>query len=357
MIKDFKFLFQKSPSYIIFWIEQLCNFTCEHCFNYIENQKVRNNLSIEEIDKVSKNLKHIKYLTLAGGEPMIRKDIFEIIKIFHKNNGLQMLNIVTNGWFVERIKILIERVLKEIPDLHINIGISVDGLEELHDHIRQKKGSFIKCCETIKELQNIKNDNIESKLSFNINGVYTAENAQAIEETADYFINKINVPYTICLVRGEDIQNMDYKKVDVNHYKEVYKNILIKNEKVFSKNYPYRSFRLAIEDVMTEINYKSAEKNQHTVLCEAGRKGFVLNATGDMLLCELLNINLGNVKNFDYDPLKVLESQNAQYHISKIKKNKCHCTWECFQRMNIVHSPSMYPKVASKMIKNYLNSK
>ena len=79
MINDFKFLFQKSPSYIIFWIEQLCNFTCEHCFNYLENQKKRNNLSIEEIDKVSKNLKHIKYLTLAGGEPMIRKDILNYV--------------------------------------------------------------------------------------------------------------------------------------------------------------------------------------------------------------------------------------------------------------------------------------
>ena len=276
MINDFKFLFQKSPSYIIFWIEQLCNFTCEHCFNYLENQKKRNNLSIEEIDKVSKNLKHIKYLTLAGGEPMIRKDIFEIIKIFHKNNGLQMLNIVTNAWFVDRIKTLVERVLKEIPDLHINIGISVDGLEELHDHIRQKKGSFKKCCETVQELQNIKKNIEDNKLSFNINGVYTAENSQDIEKTADYFINKINVPYTICLVRGEDIQNMDYKKVDVSHYNEIYKKIMTKNEKVFSTNYPYRSFRLAIEDVMTEINYRSAEKNQHTVLCKAGKKGFVL---------------------------------------------------------------------------------
>ena len=71
----------------------MCNFTCEHCFNYIENKKRRNNLSLEEIEKISKNLGHLKYVTLAGGEPMIRNDVFEIIKIFKKNNGLQMVNI------------------------------------------------------------------------------------------------------------------------------------------------------------------------------------------------------------------------------------------------------------------------
>ena len=129
MLKDFKFLFQKKPSYIIFWIEQLCNFTSEKFFNYFKNKKKRENLSLIEIEKISKNLDHLKYITLAGGEPMIRNDVFDIIKIFHKNNSLQMLNIVTNGWFVDKIKNLATKIIKELPDLHINFGISVDGME------------------------------------------------------------------------------------------------------------------------------------------------------------------------------------------------------------------------------------
>ena len=55
-----------------------------------------------------------------------------------------MLNIVTNGWFVDKIKNLATKVIKELPDLHINFGISVDGMENKHDFIRQKKKVVLK---------------------------------------------------------------------------------------------------------------------------------------------------------------------------------------------------------------------
>ena len=70
----------------------------------------------------------------------------------------------------------------------------------------------------------------KNKLTFNVNGVYTAMNADSISETADFFIKNLKVPYTICLVRGEDIQNNDYKKVDVDHYYKTYKKIMKDND-------------------------------------------------------------------------------------------------------------------------------
>lgn len=353
MLQDFRFLFQKKPSYLIFWIEQLCNFTCEHCFNYLENKKKRENLSLTEIEKISKNLDHLKYITLAGGEPMIRNDVYDIIKIFHKNNSLQMLNIVTNGWFVDKIKNLATKIIKELPDLHINFGISIDGMENKHDFIRQKKGSFKKCCETLDVLKIISSENKNCKLSYNVNGVYTSENANDVIKTSEFFINKYKVPYTLCLVRGEDIQNNEYKKVDVDHYYKTYKKITDENEKVFASNYPYKKIRLAVEHVMTEIIYNSAKLNKHTLKCKAGQKGFVLNSSGEMLLCELLNINLGNVRNHDYDPIKILDLHNSKSNIKKIQDENCHCTWECFQRMNIVHSPQIYPKIITNLIKKF----
>ena len=43
---------------------------------------------------------------------MIRNDVFDIIKIFHKNNSLQMLNIVTNGWFVDKMNNIFNKSYK-----------------------------------------------------------------------------------------------------------------------------------------------------------------------------------------------------------------------------------------------------
>ena len=130
MYDKLKFLLQKSPSYFIFWVAQNCNFTCDHCFNYIENKKKDTELTLDEIDKFSKNLEHIKYMTLAGGEPMIRKDLVEITEIFFKNNGLQMVNLVTNGWFTDETISYAKKVIERCSGLSVGINISIDGCND-----------------------------------------------------------------------------------------------------------------------------------------------------------------------------------------------------------------------------------
>jgi hypothetical protein len=92
-----------------------------------------------------------------------------------------------------------------------------------------------------------------------------------------------------------------------------------------------------------------------TVPCKAGEKGFVLMANGELLLCEVLNIKIGNLRDHDYDALEILNSESAKKEMAKIKSEKCHCTWECFQGLNTVFSPSLYPKVAGKVVENYFN--
>ena len=39
-----------------------------------------------------------------------------------------------------------------------------------------------------------------------------------------------------------------------------------------------------------------------------------------MLLCELLNIHLGNLRDYDYDPIKILKNHNSKQHIEKNRK-------------------------------------
>ena len=67
-------------------------------------------------------------------------------------------------------------------------------MENKHDFIRQKKGSFKKCCETLDVLKKILNENKKSKLSYNVNGVYTSENANDVIKTSEFFINNYKVP-------------------------------------------------------------------------------------------------------------------------------------------------------------------
>ena len=94
------------PSYIIFFVTAKCNASCKMCF-YEDNMKKtvgdENELTIEEYEKISKKIKTINILGISGGEPFLRDDLSEIVKIFYKNCSPLLVDLPTNGFFTERI--------------------------------------------------------------------------------------------------------------------------------------------------------------------------------------------------------------------------------------------------------------
>jgi len=112
-----------------------CNMNCGHCGSSC-NKPLPDELNTEEAFKFVDMCKNIglEWITLSGGEPLIRKDLFLIIKKFSENNILA--NIITNGW------LLTEETAKNLKNSGVStVAISLDGTENIHDKIR-KPGSF-----------------------------------------------------------------------------------------------------------------------------------------------------------------------------------------------------------------------
>ena len=88
-----------NPSFI-FEITPSCNFECIYCYNSIrdnsENPKKQLNLKLIQklFDKISSKT-NIDSITIAGGEPLLHKDLFNVIKYFRKK-GIKT-GITTNG--------------------------------------------------------------------------------------------------------------------------------------------------------------------------------------------------------------------------------------------------------------------
>ena len=123
------FIFKKSPLYVQFYITARCNLACEQC-NIIYSDAKHQEMHIEQIQKVAKNLKKIgvNIVLLIGGEPFIRKDIHEIVRAFTDQNI--HVRMQTNGIATE--KQLYECVKAGGKD----ISISLDTLEpQLQDEI------------------------------------------------------------------------------------------------------------------------------------------------------------------------------------------------------------------------------
>ena len=94
--------FGRSFPYIRLSITDVCNFKCGYCLpNGYQNDKSDNRTFIkkEEIGRLAKALSELGVckIRLTGGEPTVRKDFFDIIKILKENSGIKKTVITTNG--------------------------------------------------------------------------------------------------------------------------------------------------------------------------------------------------------------------------------------------------------------------
>jgi MoaA/NifB/PqqE/SkfB family radical SAM enzyme len=88
----------------------------------------------------------IRSLRLTGGEPLLRKDLFEVLKKAD-NSSFKNIILQTNG-------LLLMKLHKEVNDSPITkVAVSVDGLEKTNDLIRGIHGYFSLALEGIKLLR------------------------------------------------------------------------------------------------------------------------------------------------------------------------------------------------------------
>jgi len=126
----------------------LCNNNCIHCFlPYQDNQFSKSLGQIQEDLSKAKSI-GIDRISLTGGEPTIRKDIFDIIRLC-KKIGFDIIQIQTNGRMLSYRSFCEKLVRSGVNDFCISIH---GHTAEIHDNITQVKGSF---SETVKGIENL----------------------------------------------------------------------------------------------------------------------------------------------------------------------------------------------------------
>ena len=101
-----------------------CNAHCNMCDCYKDPTKPSEEITLDTIKK----LPEMEFTNITGGEPFIRKDLPDIVRVLYKKTNRIVIS--TNGYFKDRI---IE-LCKEFPQ--VGIRISIEGLQETNDKIR-----------------------------------------------------------------------------------------------------------------------------------------------------------------------------------------------------------------------------
>ncbi len=123
---------------IVVWnITRTCNLRCIHCYSDSEAMNYPGELTWEQMESVMDDLAayQVPGLLLSGGEPLVHPRFDDLIA-YATGKGLR-LTISTNG---TRITAERARRFKELGVAYV--GISLDGIGEIHDHFRGRAGAF-----------------------------------------------------------------------------------------------------------------------------------------------------------------------------------------------------------------------
>jgi len=219
MLKD---SFGRTFPYIRLSITDVCNFKCGYCLpNGYQKDKSDNRsfLHIDEIKRLAKGLSELGVckIRLTGGEPTVRKDFFEILKILKDNSGIKKTVITTNGYRLDEIA-------NQIAESGLNgINISIDSLNREtfkkvtgHDRLPE----ILKGIKKLKEL-NFKNIKINAVLLKGIN-----DQEEDFNQWANYIkSNEIDFRYIELMQTGDNYEY--FKKFHISS--KIFKDYLNKH--------------------------------------------------------------------------------------------------------------------------------
>jgi MoaA/NifB/PqqE/SkfB family radical SAM enzyme len=303
---------------LFFYVTNKCNARCLMCFNWKDLNKNVEDLSLDEIDKFSKNIGPLGSLVLGGGEPFLREDLFEICQIFIKNNGVKKIAIPTNCLSVEKIIESSNKIL-ELP-VYFKMILSLDGLEETHDRIRGVKGTFKKVLETYEKLN--------PKIQVSINTTISSENENDISDVIDFVDNNLKRIrfHTFEMIRG--------------HYNESRIRPPVMNEQLLekiskSKTLSRDECQKAMYTYYMKLAMRILKEKRQVIPCRAAFSTPVIDATGNVYHCEILP-SIGNIKDNNFKD--IWHSRLAKEQKEYIAHKKCYCTHYCWQIQNITMS-------------------
>ncbi|MEO5367367.1 MAG: heme d1 biosynthesis radical SAM protein NirJ [Magnetococcus sp. WYHC-3] len=129
---------QRSAGPVVIWnLTRRCNLTCTHCYASSADRTYPGETPTTEIDAILGHLRdyRVPALILSGGEPLLHPDLEDIIARA-KSLGFHV-GVSSNGMGVDAPR------ARRFAHLGVDyLGISLDGLGEVHDRFRNHKGAF-----------------------------------------------------------------------------------------------------------------------------------------------------------------------------------------------------------------------
>lgn len=126
-----------------------CNLNCLGCYSMNDARNKETDASTEQWKLGFSRLKQagVSSIVISGGEPLLRKDIIELVRFAKENAGIENITLITNG--------TVSFPFQELKPYVDTIAVSVDGYDEEHPSFIRDKGIFYKIINTVTHIRDL----------------------------------------------------------------------------------------------------------------------------------------------------------------------------------------------------------
>lgn len=253
----------KKPILAIYDTTKLCNQRCPMCNIHKDRSE---QMTPEEIEKIAVALKKfgVRYVFIQGGEPLIRKDIIQVVDIFIRHSIKP--TVITNGVLLTR------ETAEQLAKRRCNLSISIDSL------VREQYAYLRGSDDLQKVLKNIDiiSDITDRQGNWAITSTITKQSSfKDIKNIYEYskqkgFMFAIRPYIAVTGVAGKADEALTYSTEDVL---EIFEYFLKKAKR---ENYlAYLVYREHVKYI----------KGEPMPLCDAMKYSFLLKENGDLAPC------------------------------------------------------------------------
>ena len=265
---------------IVSWnVTRKCNLKCSHCYINATKEEFRGELTTQEAKQLMNQLSEVSkpLLVLSGGEPMLREDIYELIR-YGADKGFRM-GLGSNGTLIDgtAAKRLKHSGLK-------TVSISLDSsIPEKHDQFRGVENSWKKAVKAIKALK-------RNGILVQVNTTLTQQNHSEIDEIMSLAeqlgVENFHLFFLVPTGRGAKIADIS---------PTMYENMI---KTTFAKS---RRHRLNVKpscapQFMRIAKDMGLDMRQWIRGCIAGLYYCRIFPNGDITPCPYLPVKLGNIR-------------------------------------------------------------
>jgi len=327
------------PTVLIFHCTFVCDARCEMCSNWQRGDR-KSDMSLAQIDKVfSSGLwKNIEIANLSGGEPTTRNDMVEVSQvILDRLPRLRKYGINTTGLTPHRAIPMVTKVAELCHERGIifSARVSIDGVGEMHNDVRQVKNGFEKAKETIRAMQAL-----QKRVPFNF-GISTTLFNKNLDD-ADSILSwarteKLDIVFNMVRFTEPMLGNADLADTckpigrDEEKMREFFLERVRMDPLLDGQNYIYMHYA----DMIANGYHRLAP-------CPFQSQGIMLNPDGGLFFCENSDV-VGNV--LDEDAEAIYFRDASQTHRDSIRDEKCPgCLSPCQMNVSAVKQVIPYVK-------------